>query len=145
MSLANFVPDTVKVPHKKGDFEVRGLTLVDVAFLMREHLDDLEALIPVLTNASISHDMGVSLLIKNGAALIREAPGLVATAIAIACDEPDSVDQARRLSMPMQLNILKAMAKLTFDEAGGPKNFLESLLPFLRQAMPVLPKTDSLT
>lgn len=145
MSLADFEPEKVKVAFKKGGIEVRGLTLVDVAFLMREHLDDLEALIPILSGTNVTQELGVSLLIKNGAALIREAPGLVAMAIAVAADEPDEVDKARMLSMPAQLKAMKAIAQLTFEEAGGPKNFFESLTPFLRQMAPTLPKTDSPT
>jgi len=144
MSLADFQPERAKVAYKGGDFDVRGLTLNDVAILLRHHLDDLEALIVVFSR-DFDQTAIVSAVTQHGVALIKEAPGLVANLIAIASDEPDEVDQARALSMHTQVNALETIARLTFDEAGGAKKFVESLNHLLRGLRPTLLKTDSPT
>ena len=148
MSLAAFVPPKSVVSSRGGDVEVRGLTLDDIAVLMRNHLDDVNALVELFErNAGApTTDNLVSQIVTNAVSLIREAPGLVAMMIAMAADEPDSVDNARAMSMSLQVKVIKAIAELTFEEAGGPKNFIESLMMLLKgMTRPSLTETGSPT
>lgn len=148
MSLTDFAPPKTVVHSRGGDVEVRGLTLDDIAVLMRDHLDDVNALVELFErNAGTpTADNMVSQIVTNAVSLIREAPGLVAMMIAMACDEPDAVDNARSMSMSLQVKVIKAIAELTFEEAGGPKNFIESLMMLLRGMLrPAPTETGSLT
>lgn len=135
MALADYTPPRLAVPFKGGEFSVRGLALDDLALLMRNHYSDINALVDVFAKDT-TEEQPVAAITKHAVALIKEAPGLVANLIAIACDEPDAVDNARKLMMPVQVRAIETIAKLTFEEAGGPKKFMESLANLLRGMRP---------
>lgn len=144
MSLSDYSPEKAVVVFKGGQFEVRGITLDDLAILLRDHMDDLDALVNILGNAmksGISQDTAVALATQHALALVREAPGLVARAIAQQADEPDLVENARRLPMHVQVSALEDIARLTFEEAGGPKKFFERLMKYL-PGLTSLTRTD---
>lgn len=143
MSLSNYQAPKLVVSFKGGQFEVRGITLDDLAILLKNHLNDIENLVDMFQKEP-DHEAAVASLLKHSITLIREAPGLVANLIALASDEPDAVDNARSLSMPIQVKAIQSIAQLSFEEAGGPKKFVESLWMLLK-GMPSLTKTDSLT
>lgn len=144
MSLADYEPIRAEVGFKGGSLSVRGLALDDVAVLMRTHLDDLNPLVDLYTK-EVKTDVDVAAMSQYIIGLVKEAPGLVANLIAIACDEPDAVDNARKLPMPTQVKALKMIGALTFEEAGGPKKFIESLVGLVRSATPALNQTGSHT
>lgn len=135
MALSDYVPARSVVSFKGGEFSVRGLALDDIAVLMRNHLSDINALVDVF-GKDVTDEAAIGAVAQHAIALIREAPGLVANLIALASDEPDSVDHARRLLMPVQVRAIEEIAKLTFEEAGGPKKFFESLMVLLRGMRP---------
>ncbi len=135
MSLADFQPARETVAFKGGEFSVRGLALDDVAVLMRHHMSDIDALVNAFASDT-TPEMASTVVVQHAITLIKEAPGLVANLIALASDEPDSVDNARRLGIAVQVRAIEAIAKLTFDEAGGPKKFVESLVNLLRGLRP---------
>lgn len=143
MSLSDYFPAKEVVAFQGGQFEVRGLTLDDLAILLRDHLTDLDAVISII-GSDIKHETGVALMAQHGVKLIREAPGVAAMAIAIACDEPDAVDNARKLTMPVQLRALEAIYRLSFDEEDGPKKVLSGLMSLL-SGTANLKKTDTRT
>lgn len=135
MALVDYQPERSTVSFKGGEFSVRGLALDDIALLMRHHLRDINALVDIF-GKDVTDEVAVAAVAQHAIALIREAPGLVANMISLASDEPDSVDAARRLLMPTQVRALEEIARLTFDEAGGPKKFIESLMVLLRGMRP---------
>lgn len=136
MSIHDYKPATAKVVFKGGDFEVRGLALDDVAVLMRSHLSDLNALMDIYSSTAANDGIKTNAMAKYALKLVKEAPGLVANLIALAADEPNEVDAFRRLSMPIQLRAIEAIGTLTFEESGGPKNFIESLINLFRVIKP---------
>lgn len=136
MSLADFTPARETVEFKGGSFDVRGLSLDDVSILMRSHLPDVEAIIDLLAKGNAGAEFEVSAVLEHAITLVKEAPGLVANLIALACDEPDEVDKARALSLPVQVRAIETICKVTFDEAGGPKKFVESLVHLLASLRP---------
>lgn len=140
MALVDYQPTRVTIDFKDGSFQVRGLGLVDLGVLLKDHLDDLDALI-ALYEKDVREDVQAAATAQYAVSLVREAPGLVANVIALASDEPDSVDQARSLSMPLQVKALSEIGRLTFEESGGPKNFFESLKKLFGSMRPVVPKT----
>lgn len=134
MSLSDYSPEKAVVVFKGGQFEVRGITLDDLAILLRDHLDDLDAIVNILGTSmknGVSQDTMVAVATQHALALVREAPGLVARTIAQQSDEPDAVENARKLPPSVQVDALEAIARLTFEEAGGPKKFFERLMKYL--------------
>ena len=142
MSLADYTPLSQSVSLGRGaTVSVRGLSIDDIAVLLKDHLSDLDGLFELWERSSDQPLASARFVV----ALTREAPALVATLIALAADEPDMVAKARRLSLPVQIELLKAVLRLTFEEAGGAKKFVESLNQLLRGMRPALSKTDSPT
>lgn len=144
MSLSDYTPERAEVVFKGGSFSVRGLALDDVTGLMKSFGSDLESMIGIYING-VNNDQSVAMMAQYAIALAKEAPGFVANVIARASDEPDAVDNARGLSMPTQVAALKEIGRLTFEEAGGPKKFFESLSGLLTMVAPSVKKTGSLT
>lgn len=136
MSLADYQPATqvIKVG-RGGSFTVRGLSLSDVQILLASYYPDIEHLVDLY--GSVSDDVfargNTERFILE---LARRAPALVADAIALAADEPAMSERARQLPFPVQVDALKAIGKLTFEEVGGPKKFVASLLTLLGGVLP---------
>jgi hypothetical protein len=142
MALSDYEPARAQVEFKGGSFFVRGLALDDVTALMKSFSSDLEGMIGIYARG-VNNDQTVAAMTQYAIALAKEAPGLVANVIARASDEPDAVDNARRLSMATQVQALKEIGRLTFEEAGGPKKFFESLNGLLTMVAPTATKTGS--
>lgn len=142
MSIADYKPATADVPFKGGSLTVRGLALDDVAVLMRLHLVDLDGLVEIFQKG-VSDDKAVAQVSQYAMGLVRSAPGLVKNMIALACDDGDNVPAYSKLSIPVMMNAVEKIGALTFEEAGGPKKFLESLVGMVRGFREQ--QTDSLT
>lgn len=142
MSLSDYEPAREQVDFKGGSLQVRGLSLDDIAKIMQGYSADLEGMIDIYVRG-VNNDASTAAMAQYAIALVKDAPGLVAFLIANACDEPDSVPQARLLPMAVQVDALKKIGKLTFEEAGGPKKFFESLSGLLKMVAPTLTKAGS--
>ncbi|MCB1865173.1 MAG: hypothetical protein KDG50_07055 [Chromatiales bacterium] len=119
--LRDFKPETRGVKFSGGSFEVRGISLEDLAVLVRTHLPDLETLFQLFERAE---EIDGGDLDSLAAAVFREAPGFVANVIALAAGEPDEAPTAQLLPFPVQVQVIKDVAELTFSEVGGVKKFL---------------------
>lgn len=144
MSIADYKPETAEVKFKGGSLTVRGLALDDLAVLMGTHLSDLDVLVGMFQR-EVKAELAVPVMAQYAITLVKEAPGLVANLIALACDDGDNVDPYRKLSMPKQLECVEKIANLTFEEAGGPKKFFESLMRLIRGVTPPAKKAGSRT
>ena len=144
MSLADYQPMRVDVPVKGTSISVRGLSLDDVAILMNTYLRDIDALFRLYED-EVDEASKVAAMAQFAIVLCREAPALVGHLIALSADEPNMVDRARRLSLPAQVDLLKAIFEMTFEEAGGARKFCESLGMLLRTLAPAAQKTASHT
>jgi len=142
MSLADYQPMRTDVPVRGTSVSVRGLALDDVAVLMNLYLSDIDALFR-LYDEEVDQASKVAAMAQFAIVLCREAPALVGHLIALAADEPDMIDKARRLSLPAQVDVLKAVFRMTFEEAGGARKFCESLGELLRTLAPAAQKTGS--
>lgn len=144
MSLADYQPLRREIPLRGGSsVSVRGLSLDDVAVLMNLYLRDIDALFNLYDE--VDEASQVRAMAQFAVVLCREAPTLVAHAIALVCDEPDHIDKARLLGLPKQVEILKAVFEMTFEEAGGARKFIESLGMLLQTLAPAVQKTGSPT
>jgi hypothetical protein len=135
MKLSSYVPEKKKISlaGKKDFFEVRGLSLVDVTTLLRVHQSDMEMIFSLYEKASSEATRGKDsigdTLILN---LLADAPMLAGEIICIASGDPEATsEQARTLPFPTQCEALVAILTLTFEEAGGVKNFLGTLMQMM--------------
>lgn len=130
MALADFTPDKVTVAlGKNASVDVRGLGIQDFSQLMHVHLEDLAGLIDIYEKSG--GNFTEASLLQFVLRLVTDAPGLVAHAIALAADEPELVDKAASLPIPVQLKLVQAIGTLTFEDLGGAKKtmaMLENLL-----------------
>lgn len=144
MGLADYQPLREEITFVRGGgISVRGFSLEDVALLMNTHFPDINKLFDMYQQ-QVEQAVVMDAMVQFAATLVREAPMLVANMIALAADEPGAVDKARMLPIAAQIECLKKIAKLTFEEAGGVKNFFESLKMLLGGMVPAR-LTDSNT
>lgn len=144
MALADYQPERVDIQFKGGPLSVRGLSLDDVSVLVKHHLTDLDQLLE-LYSKNVDPQLAVMATAQYAVTLVREAPALVANFIALAADEPEQADKARRLPIPVQVECIKEIGRLTFEEAGGAKKFFESLKELATKVRPPTSMTDSPT
>ncbi|QJI52241.1 pre-tape measure frameshift protein [Cronobacter phage JC01] len=136
MSLADFQPETRTVKVKNVTFEVRGLSFADISSLIRTHMDDLEAVFTMYEREAQGLNFGNLAMARLATALISDAPGLVAHIIALAADSPEFVDKAARLPAFTQLDALKKIGAMTFEEVGGVKKLLEMIVELVENLQP---------
>lgn len=130
MTLADFQPERVEIAHKgKPLLSVRGLCLDDLSILVRAHLVTLNKLFEAAkAGAQPNSVFGVSDMFLMD--MIHKAPDVIFDIIALACDESDYSDTARKLPAGIQFKALQAIATLTMEDIGGPK----ALVAFLDKA-----------
>jgi hypothetical protein len=142
--LADVVIETRKIVFRGGEFEVQGLTFDMVARLVTAgHRGELDKAIELFQGLQVGSDD--TDVIGSLSSLITMAPVLAAKAIALGCGEMDQWEKARSLPMPVQLDALLAIGKLTFDGADSVKNFLRGLQDLLSGMTPLLQGSNSQT
>lgn len=135
MSLAEFVIARKLVSFAGGSFHVKGLSLDDINFLIRDWLPEIDSLFKMYENEDL-RETAISESAKFAIGIVQQAPHLVGTLIAVGAEELDMVDIARRLPIPAQVEAIKAIFELTFEEAGGAKKFLDMILSLVQQVRP---------
>lgn len=137
MSLAAFQPkrEAISVMTEKGDEHlcfVRALSLTDLAALIETNLHDLDALMMRVAQGQgnvFAPGVGDSIIVT----LVKDAPEIAAQIIAMAADEPEQTENARRLPAPVQLDTLVKVFNMTFNDYGGPKKFFETAMRIYAQ------------
>lgn len=126
MSLADIKVVRETVSFRGGEFAVRAFSLDDVSDLMREDFSGLNEVLG-LYNEQTPENIAVASTMHFIVKMIGRAPDLAARIIATAADEIELMDKARTLPIPVQVDAIKKIMNLTFDEWGGPKKFMENL------------------
>lgn len=116
--------ETVTVPGTETKFQVHGLSGSDVAELFRRHGDALSQIYA----DQIDGTEGLPAPQAIAQAIMRAAPEALAEIIAFAAGEPDAVDSARHLPLPVQVDALAKIASLTFYSEQEVKNLLETVI-----------------
>lgn len=135
MTLAAFKISTRPVSFKGGSFELRGLSLNDISVLMRDYLDDINALFK-LYDANAPQGVAMVESAKFAIGFARDSPLLVASMIASCAGEPEAVDVAVRLPFDTTVECLQAIIELTFEEAGGAKKFFDKVMNLVTRIRP---------
>ena len=123
MSLADFEPERVTIDYKgKPLVSVRGLSLSDVGVLVRTNGEFIQSL---FTQWRSEGALAINEELINR--LVTEAPEVASVIIALGCDERESMTKVYTLPLPLQVRILGEIARLTFEDSGGPKGFVDLL------------------
>lgn len=138
MTLAAYVVPKREVTFRGGSFHVKGLSLDDVTILMGGYLNEIDNLFK-LYDKEDTRETAVSESAKLAIGIVRESPAMIGTMIAICSGEPDQVEIARNLPLDVQIEALKAIIELTFEEAGGAKKFVDKILNLVRTIRPPMP------
>lgn len=135
MALSDYTPESREVIVKgKALFSVEGLSLGGLEQLVRTHMPDLESVFDIIILGEKPGQTLTASLVAIATGIVSRAPGLASNIIAVACTEPTTeelVKQARRLPFPVQVDALIKIGELTFEENGGVKKSLESLVTLL--------------
>lgn len=135
MALTDFIPERCPVlVNGKALFSVEGLSLDTLAVLVKTHLPDLEFVFDIVMQNQRENDTLRDQLTRMAMSLAGQAPGLVANIIAVASGEEvthELIAIARRLPFPVQVDAMISIGTMTFDEAGGVKKAMESLMLLL--------------
>jgi len=109
-----------------GNFAVRGLSLDDLAWLVRRHGEAMRKVFSEFTasDADLTSDSVAGFLLP----LVDSMPGLVSEIIACAGGEAGEADLVRKLPFPVQIDALEKVIDLSFDAAGGPKKLVETVV-----------------
>lgn len=124
MSFKNLLikTDTVKLS-PDVTVTLRGLNTTDVMLLLNEYEDIAEM---IFDGVDFEKD-------EDGSAqsLLTRAPALAYLAVAMAADEPDAATTIARLPIPMQLDLISRVYRLTFPNPKQDIKKLKSALSLL--------------
>lgn len=132
MSLSDFqVPtESVKIPGG-ASFSVRGLSLDDISSLVQRYRPALQSIYEEFEQQGDFTLESTASLVEG---MIASFPGFVAYAIALASDEPEQAELARKLPMSVQVEAVEHIGRLTFVAEGGPKKVLATVVRVLKGA-----------
>lgn len=136
---------TVKHPTTGEELcTVRGITPDDIAFIVCEHAEEVEKVMKTIEDSP-----AIGEALAGGEAttaaealspsmfnsLIQSVPSLAAKVIAVAADEPSMWGHVQKnFVLPIQFNVLTEVAKLTFIDKNGFKEFLGNVMALLGNA-----------
>lgn len=139
-----------KVGGEKPFFEVRGITLDDMTFLVSEHLGPITRALK-LYQESREDILATGNLQGFIMSIARDFPDLGAEVISAASDSLDAETRkvAKQLPLATQIHALSEIMRLTLEDAGGLGNLLaemrariESAAANGEQSSPARPKTQ---
>jgi hypothetical protein len=126
MSLRKYQSPRREITLPDGStFPVRGLSFLDLSKLVMSHRDEFVAAGKII--AANKDDMGTLALV-----LAQTLPGLIATAVAVAADEPDRTNVIESLPLSVQLDAILAVGELTVQDANSIPKILAGLARILR-------------
>lgn len=128
--LSDVVIETATIKAGNQEFEVSGLSFAMVARLFnggdRDELQKAVEELEGIFHASQAGD-GTDVRGRVGAVL-AQLPTLAAKVIAVAADEPSLWERVMKFPVPLQLDALMEIGRLTFTGEDAVKNFVSGLL-----------------
>jgi hypothetical protein len=120
-----------------GEFDIRGVSLPDVAAAITEHREAVDRVAEIMRNQINVNDLSgvIEILID----VIRESPYLSAFLICSCADEPDAYSIAFHLPLAVQVEALRTIGELTFRDADALKKLLADARVLLAGMLPPKP------
>lgn len=142
MSLKDFQIATRSVAFRGQSLVIRGLALNDISHLIREYLAEINTLFGLYEKEE-TRETAAAQSVQFAVTIIKETPNLVAQLIVLATDSPqDTLEIAERLPIPVQTELIRQVIELTFEEAGGAKKFIDSLVELVTSLRPATSTGD---
>lgn len=135
MPIADFQQKRTTVEFDGGEMSVRALSITDIATIVEIHedaVDAIQAKIARHEGAEFSAELAAGIVLE----IIRESPGMVARLIAMAADEHDQVGTVLKMPFTVQMEALKAIGILTFNDLAGAKKFYADVMDLIRGLRP---------
>lgn len=139
--LADIQIASKKIVFRGGEFAVRGITFSTVARLVSAgQRSDMEIAVSQLAELK---DAQSEQLIGALSSIVAQLPTLTAMVIAEAANEPDEWEKVKQLPMPVQLEAILEIGKLTFDGADSVKTFVRGVLELMQAANSMLSQSKA--
>lgn len=145
MSLANLQLRTEIVSYNDTDIVLHGLSANAIAGLILSQLGSIEEVFDIVESAGAkkAEDLANVNVAEVGQRLLVQVPELIAHVIAYAAHEPDQWTKVRELPAPTQVDCLNKIAKLTFNDEAGFREFVGNVVAALRSAKNVVPQNSN--
>lgn len=129
MGLSDLVIPTKTIELPSGSFDVRGLSLSEISYLVLNHRDIIESIFARMTGRD-PDSIGIDDADQLGQELLMRAPQFAAEVIALASDGDfrSNVVVAKRLPTDAQILALDAIGRLTFTSEQTLKKVIECLI-----------------
>lgn len=134
MALSDITFDTsIIVVNSKQSFTVRGICADDLQFILSRHPTELQVMINQfmqLASDKLDNDSALAEFLKDFLPTVATSFGPLAQSI-IACASDDTGEKAlavtKRLPLPVQIDALFEIFRMTFEEPTGVKKLLAAL------------------
>lgn len=136
-----------------GNFSVRGFALCDITILWSEFGEELFGVFDGLRELGGDDDLTRDVLVEASlmawlGKVVVDFPDIVCTLIAVACVEEDASKeelsaQVAALPFPTQIEALLGIYRLTVEEAGGSKKFVDHLSTLVTVVTSMMTKGSS--
>ena len=150
MSLANLQLRTATVPYvgandEAHDIVLHGLSANAIAGLVLSQLNNIEEIFDIVEAAGVKKTEDLANININiaevGQRLLVQLPDFIAHVIAYSAHEPEQWSKVMHLPAPVQVDCLTKLAKLTFNDEAGFREFVGNVVAALRSAKGVVPQT----
>jgi hypothetical protein len=136
MPLASFKAQRKKIEFPGGDVEVRAISLQDVAIIIDSHQMTVDRVASMIRSRMDLDFENQQIVVDTIMEAIRESPLLVANLIALCADETEFQEAASQIPLPAQVEILQAIADITFKDEAALKKFLADVTKLIRGMIP---------
>lgn len=150
MSLAKLQLRTATVTYigqnnESTDIVLHGLSANAIAGIISSQMSSLEAIFDIVQSAGVNkaEDLAKVNVAQVGQQLMTQAPEFIAHVIAYAAHEPDAWPTALHLDARTQMQCLNHIARLTFNDEAGFREFVGNVVAALRSAKGVVPQQNS--
>lgn len=132
--------ETVEVDAEQS-FEVRGVSLADVTILFRTYTEEMITLYQKFDEQRVPGTMVTSQFVEQLAmTALREVPELIFAVVAVAADEPDSVDIFKKLRTSVQVDAITKVVKLSITSEAELKKVMETATNLVQKVVRLLPQ-----
>lgn len=130
MALKDIVIQRSTIEFKGGSFDVHAINYDVINRIMVEgQREEVDRAIQFIEDAMTPEGkLNDANLVGSLSTIVMEMPQLAAKLIAYCADEPDAVERVSLLTLPVQLEAVLEICKLTFDGEDSIKKFMGSLI-----------------
>lgn len=136
MPLATYKAPRRKIEFPGGDVEVRAISLQDVAIIIDAHQMTVDRISTMIRSRADLDFENQQIIVDTIMEAIRESPLLVANLIALCADETEFQEAASQIPLPAQIEILQAIADITFKDEAAVKKFMADVTKLIRGMLP---------